>query len=96
MNTPILNDLSRRRQELIELFGQTPRIYNREDWRRLLAEYRQHGLDCNVANVEARISAYETILRNEYTPDDADNDFGPWQLREDNEPPWTQRADIAR
>ena len=93
-NWEFIQELAHRRQRLIDKFGRTPRVYNRAEWQQLLSDYRFHDLPSNAANVEARIGAYESILRNEHTPIGETDTAGPWQLIDEGDPAWMSRADI--
>ena len=64
-----INILRTRQNELVDKFRQPIRTFNGAEWRRLLLDYEDAGLEANAKALEARIAGCIEVLQLEHTRD---------------------------
>ena len=89
--------LRTRANRLEKLFNQTPRVFRREDWEKLIQDYKRIGAETNVFHWERKLANVDALLKMEHTPmmprdqplpqlpqaRDAPDDLMYWNTRKD-------------
>lgn len=63
-----LMKLRSRANQLERLFNQAPRVFRREDWEKLIADYEAIGAETNVFHWERKLANVDSLLKMEHTP----------------------------
>ena len=70
-------------------FNLSPRLFDREAWENLVADYAEIGAVSNAAHWRDKLRNVDSLLRMEHTPM-VPGDDTPWQLEEGPKAPRTQ------
>ena len=93
-----LSELRTQANRLEQKFNLSPRLFDREAWENLVADYAEIGAVSNAAHWRDKLRNVDSLLRMEHTPM-VPGDDTPWQLEEDRQgkpaaPPVKVRDDM--